>query len=112
MTIYRIPPNTRPAIACLPASGRRAQWSRLTALTIVLSLSIWLTAWAAPATLVKDLNTAPFQAGLFTQELQDLTNVNGKLFFMAWDEINGTELWKSDGTALGTTLVKDIFPGA
>src|SRR5262249_49612199 len=39
----------------------------------------------------------------------NLTNVNGTLFFTA-DDGNGTELWKSDGTAAGTTLVKDIFP--
>ena len=31
-----------------------------------------------------------------------LTAVNGQLFFAATDGINGTELWKSDGTAAGT----------
>ncbi len=41
-----------------------------------------------------------------------LTNINGTLFFGVWDGTNGTELWKSDGTAAGTTLVKDIYPGA
>ena len=47
----------------------------------------------------------------------DLTNVNGTLFFSANDdeyrgyglpETTGRELWKSDGTAAGTVLVKDI----
>src|SRR5205814_687354 len=28
------------------------------------------------------------------------------------DGVNGTELWKSDGTAAGTVLVKDINPGS
>jgi ELWxxDGT repeat protein len=37
--------------------------------------------------------------------------VNNILFFTADDGINGRELWKSDGTAAGTTLVKDILPG-
>ena len=32
-------------------------------------------------------------------------------FFGATDGVNGFELWKSDGTAAGTTLVKDINPG-
>lgn len=42
----------------------------------------------------------------------DLTNVNGTLFFTADNGTNGRELWKSNGTAAGTVLVKDIRPGA
>jgi ELWxxDGT repeat protein len=37
--------------------------------------------------------------------------VNGTLFCSATDEVNGFELWKSDGTAVGTVLVKDIYAG-
>ena len=40
-----------------------------------------------------------------------LTNVDGTLFFAANDGSNGTELWKSDGTAAGTVLVKDLYSG-
>ena len=39
-----------------------------------------------------------------------LTNVNGTLYFSANDGTHGFELWKSDGTAAGTTMVKDIAP--
>ncbi|MBI3461827.1 MAG: hypothetical protein HY000_02035, partial [Planctomycetes bacterium] len=38
--------------------------------------------------------------------------MNGTLYFFANDGVNGSELWKSDGTASGTVLVKDIRPGA
>ena len=39
-------------------------------------------------------------------------DINGTLFFHASDDTSGWELWKSDGTAAGTVLVKDINPGA
>jgi ELWxxDGT repeat protein len=43
---------------------------------------------------------------------RDLTNVNGTLFFTAYEPTQGWELWKSDGTAHGTVLVKDIAAGS
>jgi ELWxxDGT repeat protein len=39
-------------------------------------------------------------------------HVNGTLFFSAYTDKNGSELWKSDGTAKGTVLVKDIYSGS
>ncbi len=42
----------------------------------------------------------------------NITNVNGTLYFSANDGTDGTQLWKSDGTTLGTTLVQDINPGS
>jgi ELWxxDGT repeat protein len=41
-----------------------------------------------------------------------MTNVDGRLFFTADDGVHGSELWKTDGTSAGTTLVKDILLGA
>ncbi|GBE39483.1 hypothetical protein BMS3Bbin08_02106 [bacterium BMS3Bbin08] len=41
----------------------------------------------------------------------DLTNVNGTLFFSADDGTNGCEPWKSDGTTAGTVMIADINPG-
>lgn len=43
---------------------------------------------------------------------KNLTNVRGILFFSADDGIHGRELWKTDGTAVGTVLVEDIAPGS
>ncbi|MEX0897910.1 MAG: ELWxxDGT repeat protein, partial [Steroidobacteraceae bacterium] len=59
---------------------------------------------SAPA-LVKDINPGE---GLFPHAL---TRLGGTLFFVADDVAHGWELWKSDGTAAGTMLVKDINPG-
>ncbi len=38
-------------------------------------------------------------------------DVEGTLFFTADDGIHGTELWRSDGTAVGTALVEDLRSG-
>ena len=38
------------------------------------------------------------------------TNVGGFLFFTADDGTLGEELWRSDGTSLGTGMA-DIYPG-
>lgn len=43
---------------------------------------------------------------------RELTNVNGTLFFTANNNSLGTELWKSNGTAAGTVMVRDIRPGS
>jgi ELWxxDGT repeat protein len=40
-----------------------------------------------------------------------LTDFNGKLIFNANDGVDGAEMWQSDGTSLGTALIKDIKPG-
>ena len=42
----------------------------------------------------------------------DLTPVGNTFFFVATDDTNGKELWKSDGTSSGTVMVKDINSGS
>jgi ELWxxDGT repeat protein len=42
----------------------------------------------------------------------DLTSVSGRLFFAANDGLHGNELWASNGSGIGTYLVKDINPGS
>lgn len=43
--------------------------------------------------------------------LRNFRAVGRTLFFSAFDGRTGVELWKSNGTAAGTKLVKDINPG-
>ena len=61
--------------------------------------------------MVKDI--APSVNGSSAPEL-DFTSaqVNNTLYFSADDGSHGQELWQSDGTDAGTSLVKDIRPGA
>jgi ELWxxDGT repeat protein len=56
--------------------------------------------------MVKDIN--PSGISYF----YSFADVGGMLYFSADDMVNGVELWKSDGTAAGTVMVKDICPGS
>lgn len=57
--------------------------------------------------LVKDIHS-----GTSSSYPYYFTEVNGVMYFEAYDELNGNELWKSDGAEAGTTIVKDIYPGS
>lgn len=39
------------------------------------------------------------------------TELNGYAYFVATNDTNGHELWRTDGTALGTIMIKDIRSG-
>jgi ELWxxDGT repeat protein len=56
--------------------------------------------------LVKDINQ-----GANHSEPEGLYAWNGRVFFGADDGVLGNEVWMSDGTAAGTTMLKDIHPG-
>ena len=60
-----------------------------------------------PLGLVKDI-----YPGSGLGSVAALAAMNGTLFFTANNGVKGDELWKSDGTAAGTVMVKDIVAGS
>ena len=80
---------------------------------------IWKTnGTAAGTTMVRDINLEPNGPGVTDHAIFDpfsFIEYNGELYFSARDGIqagkHNVELWKTDGTFAGTTLVADLFPG-
>ena len=65
------------------------------------SLGLWKSDGTAKGTqLVHLQNSIPF----------DLTNVDGVCYFATSNENDGVQLWRSNGSDLGTTMVKQITP--
>lgn len=60
--------------------------------------------WTGPK-LVRDINPSG------DSNPKNFKTLNGKTYFTAYNGTNGDELWVTDGTSAGTTLVKDIWPG-
>lgn len=86
---------------------RKVKWSaRHAAAVLVLAGLGGPAAFADLVQLVKDIN----QIGVGPAP-EKLVTAGGVRFFVATDGPHGQELWKTDGTAGGTTLVKDIWPG-
>ena len=65
--------------------------------------------WVSDGTAAGTVELVSFSTSV--QAPRNLTEADGRLFFLATDATHGEELWTSDGTAAGTHLVKDIFPG-
>ncbi|WP_158619315.1 ELWxxDGT repeat protein [Corallococcus sp. AB011P] len=63
----------------------------------------------AGTVLVKDIRPGGYPNE--SSHPSSFTDLGGTLFFAATDTLHGRELWKSDGTAEGTVLVKDLVPG-
>lgn len=66
---------------------------------------------SAGTSLVVDLRPSGDAQGL-SPLAAPIVVLDGRLYFNANDGANGEELWTSDGTMAGTTLVRDIAPGA
>jgi len=83
----------------------------------IQGISLWKSDGTENGTvLVKDSFTDEDETNLMTRydyryNYGELTDVNKTLYFTLNDKIHGTEVWKSDGTELGTVMVKDIESG-
>jgi ELWxxDGT repeat protein len=78
--------------------------------TPALGYELWSTDGTSGGTvLLKDINPTAGSLNSFNQDI--FTLHQGKLYFMAYNETYGAELWTTDGTTAGTVLVKDIYPG-
>ncbi|HMP73285.1 MAG TPA: hypothetical protein PKE55_08485 [Kiritimatiellia bacterium] len=77
------------------------------------STELWKTDGTEDGTeLVKNLRRQNIHQGFQQASNPDqFIVVNGLLFFTAYNDDVGRELWRSDGTPLGTLMVKDIMPG-
>src|SRR5262249_33454143 len=71
---------------------------------LVNGTQLWKTDGTAAGTvMVKDINPHGYDSNP-----NQLTNLNGTLFFAATDQVHGTTPWKSDGTEAGTVMVGDV----
>src|SRR5690349_1170895 len=90
---------------------RRLRIARLAAaLAMLMALAAVFSAQAAgPAQLVQDINTIlnPGPSSFPTE----FETIGSTTYFAASDSSHGAELWKTNGTAAGTVLVRDINPG-
>ncbi len=77
---------------------------------------LWVSDGSAMGTtVVKDLNqesTYNGQTYYYGLDVNHLTAAAGKLFFTGNDPAGGTDLWVSDGTTQGTTVLKEFNPSA
>ncbi|MFO0978627.1 MAG: ELWxxDGT repeat protein [Planctomycetaceae bacterium] len=73
---------------------------------------LWKTDGTTAGTvMVRDIAPGNANAIDMTAPAPKFTAIGSTLYFVANDGVNGFELWKTDGTTAGTSMVKDVNPG-
>ena len=81
-------------------------------LSLVLSLGFATAgANAQPAYMVADLGDQVHRDREGTSFPMEVAELAGVGYYFHHDGIHGSELWRTDGSALGTYLLRDICPG-
>src|SRR5438132_758756 len=86
----------------------RAALGFVIAIIVVMTVAGPTAAVGEPPHMVKDIMPGD-NLGSYPTEL---TAVGDVLYFSALDKKHGREPWTSDGTALGTVILKNIAPGS
>ncbi|MEM9291872.1 MAG: ELWxxDGT repeat protein [Acidobacteriota bacterium] len=79
------------------------------ALTFLVLAAFWATLALAQPFQVDDVYTQT-DAGFAVQNLID--EVGGYVYYYSEEEDQGVSLWRTDGSAAGTEMVHDLWPGA
>ena len=83
-----------------------------TATTPATGAELWVTdGTPAGTTLLRDIMPGATGSSIALLPASIVSPTPGTVLFVANDGTTGSELWVTDGTAAGTTLLKDIFPG-
>ena len=79
-------------------------------LTICTLTALAFMASAQTPYLVKDLNTT-YSSDTKSSTPVEFTAFGNRIYFVATTDASGTELWSTDGTSAGTSIVSDIVAG-
>ena len=112
-SIRLVPTNGKPIrIESLSGELNGGDWANLNqSVEIVANQGVWFPFGSFLDIGIKG-KVKDIYPGFSSSSPSYFTDVNGTLFFRAQDGTNGYELWKSDGTSAGTTMLKDIRTGS
>jgi ELWxxDGT repeat protein len=78
----------------------------------VHGIELWRSNGTASGTvMVRDIRIGSVQDQPGSSDPQELTPINGVLYFTADDGKNGVELWRTNGTAAGATKISELVSG-